>query len=153
MTRRFDPDQPEKSIDELSSELAPAFDKFSEKFKQRFAKLEHRQIVPCSLTELAMWDPERVKRIIGRHETETHLVSTVFLGLDHAFYTDVRPQWFETMIFDYSTKGQKIDVDGFEGHTLKIGDDIYTERYSTLEEAEQGHQAAIAWLNEKLAEK
>jgi hypothetical protein len=118
--------------------------------KQRFAKLEDRRIIPCSLTEWSMWDPEREKRIIGRYETGTHLVSTVFLGLDHAFYYDARPKWFETMIFDKSTKGQKIDVKGVTFES-KIGDDIYTERYSTLTEAERGHQAAVIWLKEELA--
>jgi hypothetical protein len=101
----------------------------SDKIKQRFAKLENRQIIPCTLTEWATWDPEHAKRIIGRHETETHLVSTVFLGLDHG-WIGLRPVWFETMIFDKT----------------QLGDVIYEERYSTLDEAEQGHQAAIAWL-------
>src|SRR5258705_527950 len=129
--------EPEKSID----------DWFAEKVKQRFAKLEDRKIIPCSLTEWAMWDPEHVKRIIGRHETDTHLISTVFLGLDHAHFGNVRCHWFETMIFDKSAKGQRIDLGGVTFET-KIGDDIYTERYSTLEEAERGHQAAIIWLKE-----
>jgi hypothetical protein len=55
MTTRFDPDQPEKSID----------DWFAAKTRQHFAKLEDRQIVPCTLTEWAKWDPERVKRSIA----------------------------------------------------------------------------------------
>jgi hypothetical protein len=142
MTTRFDPDQPEKSID----------DWFAAKTKQRFAKLEDRQIVPCTLTEWAMWDREREKRIIGQHQTQTHLVSTVFLGLDHAFYSDVRPQWFETMIFD-KTQRHELELDGKLTGTWTIGESVYEERYSTLEEAEQGHQAAIAWLNEELAKK
>jgi hypothetical protein len=141
-----------EEFDELSSELVPAFDKFSDKFKQRFARLEDRKIVACSLTEWATWDPECVKRIIGRHETETHLVSTVFLGLDHAFYSDVRPRWFETMIFD-KTQRYELELDGKLTGEWTNGDVIYEERYSTLEEAEQGHQAAIAWLREELAKK
>jgi hypothetical protein len=142
MTTHFDPDQPEKSID----------DWFAAKTMQRFAKLEDRQIIPCTLTEWAMWDPERVKRIIGRHQTQTHLVSTVFLGLDHAFYSDARPQWFETMIFD-KTQRHELELDGKLTGEWTVGESVYEERYSTLEEAEQGHQAAIAWLNEELAKK
>jgi hypothetical protein len=133
MTRRFDPDQPgqpENSIDELSSELVPAFDKFSEKFKQHFAKLED-------------------KRIIGRHNTETHLVSTIFLGLDHAHFGDVRCFWFETMVFD-KTQRHELELDGKLTGQWTIGETIYEERYSTLDEAEQGHQAAIAWLEEEI---
>src|SRR4029077_12946250 len=118
--------------------------------KLRFAKLNGRQIVPCTLTEWSMWDREREKRVIGRHETETHLVSTVFLGLDHAFYLDVRPQWFETMIFD-KTQRHELELDGKLTGEWTIGDVIYEERYSTLEEAEQGHQAAIAWLKQELS--
>jgi hypothetical protein len=118
------------------------------RIKQRFAKLEDRQIIPCTLTELAMWDRDREKRVIGRHESETHVVSTVFLGLDHAFYSDVRPQWFETMIFD-KTQRHELEVGG--KLTWTVGDVIYEERYSTIEEAEQGHQAAIAWLEQELA--
>ena len=140
---RFDPDQPGKSID----------DWFAEKTKQRFTKLENRQIVPCTLSEWAMWDPEHVKRIIGRHETETHLVSTVFLGLDHGWIgLDTRPIWFETMIFD-KTQRHELELDGKLTGTWTIGECMYEERYSTLEEAEQGHRAAIAWLNEELAKK
>ena len=153
MTRPFDPDKSEKSIDELGAELVPAFDKFNDKFKQRFAKLEDRQIVPCTLTEWATWDPEHAKRIIGRHETETHLVSTVFLGLDHGWIgLDTRPIWFETMIFD-KTQRRELELDGKLTGTWTIGDAIYEKRYSTLKEAEQGHEAAIAWLEQELSKK
>jgi hypothetical protein len=139
MTRWFDPDEPEKSIDELGSELGHGF-----------AKLEDRQIIPCTLSELAMWDLDYEKRIIGRHETETHLVSTVFLGLDHRWiHLDARPLWFETMIFD-KTQRHELELGGKLTGEWTIGESVYEERYSTLEEAEQGHQAAIAWLNEEL---
>jgi hypothetical protein len=50
-------------------------------------------------------------------------VSTVFLGLDHA-WGDGPPLLFETMIF---------------GGT----EDEYCERYSTWEEAEAGHKKAV----------
>jgi len=135
MTARFDPDQSEKSA--------------ASKVKQRFAKLEDRQIVPCTFREWAMWDPERVKRIIGRHETETHLVSTVFLGLDHAHFGNTRCEWFETMIFD-KTQRHELELGGKLTGQWTIGETVYEERYSTLEEAEQGHQAAIAWLKAEL---
>jgi hypothetical protein len=131
--------------------MVPMFDKFSDKFKQHFAKLQDRQIVPCTWNELEMWDPEHVKRIIGRHETETHLVSTVFLGLDHGWIgLDTRPIWFETMIFD-KTQRHELELGGKLTGTWTIGESVYEERYSTLEEAEQGHQAAIAWLEAELA--
>lgn len=56
-------------------------------------------------------------------------VSTVWLGLDHAIYGN-DPLVFETMIFSEHSRG----------------DDIYMERYTTWEEALEGHQKAIAWV-------
>jgi hypothetical protein len=119
---------------------------------QRFAKLEDRKIVPCTLTEWSIWDKEREKRVIGRHETETHLVSTIFLGLNHARFFSARPQWFETMIFDKTQRHELELGDKLTGQWT-IGETVYEERYSTFEEAEQGHQAAIAWLKAELAKK
>lgn len=63
-----------------------------------------------------------------RHVKKTELpdgvkISTVFLGMDHGFMSDV-PILFETMVF------------GGEH-------DQYQERYSTWDEAEAGHQRAI----------
>ena len=56
----------------------------------------------------------------------TQVVSTVFLGLDHNFSDEGPPLLFETMILDDRC------------------DDQYQERYSTYEEAEHGHEVAVA---------
>lgn len=62
-------------------------------------------------------------------------ISTVWLGLDHGFprwsgHTEnYRPLVFETMVFN-------------EGS----GMDIYCDRYSTWEEAEEGHKKAVEWV-------
>lgn len=61
--------------------------------------------------------------IHGKH------VSTVWLGLDHN-YLGGKPLVFETMVFSEH-----------EPNT-----DIYMERYTTWEEAEDGHQKAIEWV-------
>ena len=63
-------------------------------------------------------------RILGlRCRVRTHiLVSTVFLGLDHGF--GGVPMLFETMIF-----GGKHDM--------------FQERYTSLQEAEEGHALAL----------
>lgn len=54
-------------------------------------------------------------------------VSTVWLGLDHSFDDgDGPPMIFETMVFDSE------------------GEDEYTERYSTEDEALAGHAAILA---------
>lgn len=147
MTKRFDPELPpdfgdiELPLDKLKTILAAP----------RFAKLENEKIIPCTLEEWAAWDPDRELRIIGRDDSPTHLVSTIFLGLNHAFHGAVRPHWFETMIFDTSTAGTEYDLGTGKTWVSKIGDVIYEERYTTLEEAREGHQAALAWLKDQLS--
>lgn len=62
-------------------------------------------------------------RIVAQTEIQDVRVSTVFLGIDHSFFGSGSPLWFETMIF------------GGEH-------DMYQERCSTWEEAEQMHKRA-----------
>lgn len=59
-------------------------------------------------------------------------VSTVWIGLDMSFLPDSAPLIFETMVFE---AGQ-------------LGD--YTERYTTLQQAQDGHNAVIHALKEGL---
>lgn len=61
-------------------------------------------------------------------------VSTVWIGLDLGFGRS-QPLTFETMIF--------------EGHSSS---DLYMERYSTLEDAQAGHQLALIALHSHLAD-
>ena len=60
-------------------------------------------------------------------------VSTVDLGLDHSFGIG-KPLYYETMIFE-----KKIDKDGFHNSL------DYQVRYSTEEEAREGHKKAIEY--------
>lgn len=84
---------------------------------------------PCSLTE---WSEqvETMNRRVARNEIDGHLVSTVWLGLDHSFDGGL-PLLLETMVFN------------------KEGKDIYCDRYTTWEEAEEGHKKAIEWVNNR----
>ncbi len=84
--------------------------------------LEGKTPVPCD--DLLTWGRqfEKMDRHVGFTEHGGVRVSTVFLGLDHA-WGDGPPMIFETMIF------------GGEH-------DQYQERYSTWEEAEAGHKKA-----------
>ncbi len=67
---------------------------------------------------------EKANRHVAKTEISKEVeVSTVFLGIDHSF-GDGPPQLFETMVF-----GDKLDE--------------YTERYSTWEEAEEGHKQMV----------
>jgi len=73
-----------------------------------------------------------------RHVANTRLpnglvVSTVFLGLDHAFWNEGPPILFETMVFD--------EDDGAE--------DDYTRRYATWDDAAAGHAAIVALVSRR----
>lgn len=84
---------------------------------------------PAELFEWAGWFETH-----DRHVDETHVgaarVSTVFLGLDHRFGTSGPPLLFETMIFGGPHDG-------------------YQQRYSTWDEAQAGHAAAVALASER----
>jgi hypothetical protein len=138
---RFDPDFAPDPLSEIESKFGPSF-----------AKLVEGQVIPCSLEEWCAWKMEEgdAPKIVARDETETHLISTVFLGLNHSDFGNVRAVWFETMIFDKSTQGEKIEFGGTVVLETKLGENIYCDRYSTLEEARIGHRMALAWLKEKL---
>ena len=64
-----------------------------------------------------------------------YLVSTVDLGINHSF--DEIPLYYETMIFPI-TDGE---VNYF---------DVYCDRYTTEEEAKEGHQKAIDYVKNEL---
>jgi hypothetical protein len=75
--------------------------------------------------ELIRWAKwfETADRIVQQTQIDTdEMVSTVFLGLDHAI--SGRPLLFETMVF-----GGEFDQ--------------VQERYTTWEEAEKGHQRVV----------
>ena len=75
------------------------------------------------------------ERIVKQEEVEDKYISTIFLGLDHNFrWNDEaihKPLIFETMVFN---------KDKF--------DDIYMDRYSTWQEAEEGHKKAVQWVKD-----
>lgn len=90
-----------------------------------YYRLDERTPVPCTLEESAFGIVNE-NRIVARTEAvEGVLVSTVFLVINHSFTPDGEPILFETMIFG----GQH---------------DQYQRRYSTYDEAEQGHIEAVA---------
>ena len=70
---------------------------------------------------------DRNSKIIGKDTIGDSDVSTVYLGLNHAWTPEVAPLIFETMIF-----GGEYDQ--------------WQCRWSTKERAIQGHKATIAWL-------
>lgn len=86
--------------------------------------LVKQKAVPChDLVEWGMWMQERVKHV-GDITTKRGIrISTVFLGLDHQ-YGEGEPLLFETMIFGNN-----------------VGDMMC--RYSTFNQAREGHRRAI----------
>ena len=69
-------------------------------------------------------------RRVGRTEVGEHLVSTVWLGLDHSYDLDGPPLIFETMIF----------------HQDRPARDLYCRRYGGRTEALEGHEATVEAL-------
>jgi len=86
--------------------------------------------IPASITEAADWLEEGSdRRTVKRDEIGDILVSTVFLGLDHAWDSNVPVLW-ETMIF------------GGEH-------DQYQERYTSHEDALEGHKKALTLITKE----
>lgn len=88
--------------------------------------------IPVPTEDLLVWESfirDTSKRVVSKTTTkDNHYVSTVFLGLDHSWVEGV-VLLFETMIFS-----EDKDVDE------------YQERYSTWQEAEEGHDKIVAEL-------
>jgi hypothetical protein len=95
--------------------------------------------VAVSVTEAAQWMEDNPKRkqigfdILLDENDKNISVSTVFLGLDHSWNNKGLLLW-ETMIF------------GGEH-------DQYQERYSSYEDALEGHQRAIDLINQNKEKK
>jgi hypothetical protein len=73
-------------------------------------------------------------RVVRQEKIENYYISTVFLGFDHSFLQEGTPILFETMVFN------KVDEEW----------DQYQERYSTWEQAEDGHKLVCEKINNKL---
>lgn len=85
---------------------------------------------PVREDDLFKWGEwmQTANRVVAKTKADDDVeVSTVFLGLDHNFMDEGPPILFETMIF------------GGEH-------DMYQDRYTTWEEAELGHLAAVRML-------
>ena len=93
----------------------------------RYFHLEGHVAVPSkSIAEHLLWEigATHEQRIVAKDHIEGVEVSTVFLSQNHNF-REGPPLVFETMVF-----GEGVDD--------------YQRRYSTWEEAEQGHKETVA---------
>lgn len=86
---------------------------------------------PCSLQEWAN-QFEEINKHVADEIINDMRVSTVWLGLNHNHFNLGNPLLFETMVFT--------DKDS--------GNDVYCERYSTWQEAEEGHKKAVQWVKD-----
>jgi hypothetical protein len=89
----------------------------------------HQPIPEPDLIAWGRWfEASWPKRRVAKTELPNGIghISTVFLGIDHAFRSDV-PVLFETMSFMSDDHGEE-----------------YFERYTTWAAAEAGHQAIVA---------
>ena len=73
-------------------------------------------------------DNEKLWRV-GNDNVGDYRVSTVFLALNHQWNPNEKPVLFETMVFPKDSWGE-----------------LYCKRYSTWQEAFQGHQEVVAAL-------
>ncbi len=92
---------------------------------------ENKNPAPCTIAEWATFRDNRLNCQVAFNELGDIYISTVFLGLDQSCW-DSRPIVFETMIFNKSGDD--------------VWRDIYMDRYSTWDEALEGHQKAIEWV-------
>lgn len=89
---------------------------------------ENNNAVPCSIAERG----ESITEVC-QEKIEGYFISTVFLGINHG-WGNGPPLLFETMIFDQNVEPNK------------CWQEIYTDRYSTFQQAEAGHIEAVEWL-------
>jgi hypothetical protein len=96
--------------------------------------------IPCySLHKWGVWLEEPGHRSLWWTGNATKWVSTVFLGLDHDFHFRGPPILFETMAFQH--EGRMVSF--FGGEPEPVPETLGQERYSSWDDAEIGHKAAV----------
>ena len=84
---------------------------------------------PCD--DLFTWGRwmQNGSRVVKQEQVNGAKVSTVFLGLDHRWTPEMKPELFETMVFG----GNHAD---------------HQERYATRDEAVAGHERIVAMVRD-----
>lgn len=94
---------------------------------------ENKNAIPCSTKEWGEQREEMSKNNTKHVAEETigdYWISTVWLGLDHQWHDYGAPLIYETMVFESKNKAYE----------------IYCKRYSTWNQAEEGHKKAVEWV-------
>lgn len=106
------------------------------KYRLKYYKLdENKNAVPCSFCEWIKGLEElhgKNTKHVAEDIIDGKWISTIWLGLDHNWCDNGPPLIFETMVFIENGSGQE----------------IYCERYSTWQEAEEGHKHAMQWVKD-----
>ena len=137
---QFSGDEPDDPLKQSADETISAIRKALT--RPGYAVLdESGNVVECNMMTWARTLSVGGQRIIAQEDLPGgYWISTVFLGLDHSW--NGPPLWFETMIFEPGTG----EICPITGRVNTHGNDIFMDRYSTLKEALQGHEAAKRWF-------
>ena len=100
-----------------------------------------RQGTSISLGGWARLMEDQDYRRVGWDEVGPYHVSTVWLGIDHAF-DGGPPIIFETMIFD--TRRMTVSI----LNDQEYPESVWQDRYCTELSAQAGHDQAVAWCRE-----
>lgn len=97
--------------------------------------------VPCySLRQWGAWLEEKIEhRSLWWTGNDTKWVSTVFLGLDHRHFGGGPPLLFETMAFQHEGRTMSF----FGNPPEPVPETLDQMRYSSWDDAETGHKAAV----------
>lgn len=94
---------------------------------------ENKNAIPCSMEEWSEQLEEMSKndtKHVAKETINNKYISTVWLGLNHAWAPYYPLHIFETMIQDETTGEWE----------------NYQVRYATWQEAEEGHKKAVEWV-------
>lgn len=80
------------------------------------------------------WFDDINNRFVRRQTVHKHLISTIFIGIDHSFGRG-DPELWETMVFPSNSV-----------------ENVYCDRYSSYKDAIIGHKKAVAWVKENIKE-
>ncbi len=102
-----------------------------------------QEVIPCTSYEWAERF-EKSDRIVKQDDVGPFWISTVFLGLDHGF-EDGPPLLFETMVFEKKDPDREVEEENIDWSS------IYMERYSTYQEALEGHEEKVKYIRDILS--
>jgi hypothetical protein len=112
----------------------------------KFKRLNERhEVIPArSLLEWAQWFEKEENRRVAATSINGWRVSTVFLAIDHSFGLSEKPLWFETMIFE--DKNDPPPAAEMKTGFLAKWREECQWRYSTWDEALQGHETVVEMI-------